>query len=159
MVVIAEFYFICSGPTGSSITSSKRHSKTQLITKKAKQSSEPDGSLKPEHRVVGCRVSYVTGVQLRLAYSWARPAILVAGKGTRGMGGGGVVFLLFIHFRSWLSFLSLSFISSTFSSISFLPFSGRRHKMTHKGDVSLSPNSTNQSKLEQRKINIEDVQV
>ena len=32
-----------------------------------------------------------------------------------------------------LSSLSLSFISSTISSISFLPFSGRRHKMIHKG--------------------------
>ena len=32
-----------------------------------------------------------------------------------------------------LSSLFLSFISSTISSISFLPFSGRRHKMTHKG--------------------------
>ena len=30
-----------------------------------------------------------------------------------------------------LSSVSLSFISSTISSISFLPFSGRRHKMTH----------------------------
>ena len=32
-----------------------------------------------------------------------------------------------------LSSLSLSFISSTNSSISFLPFCGRRHKMTHTG--------------------------
>ena len=32
-----------------------------------------------------------------------------------------------------LSSLSLSFISSAISSVSFLPFSGRRHKMTHKG--------------------------
>ena len=32
-----------------------------------------------------------------------------------------------------LSSLSLSFISSTLSSLSFLPFSGRRHKMTLKG--------------------------
>ena len=79
------------------------------------------------------------GVQLILAYSWARPAIIVAGKGTgaRGVcvcgggGGGGMfLFLLFLHFHSCsLSSLSLSFISS----ISFLPFSGRRHKMTHKG--------------------------
>ena len=33
----------------------------------------------------------------------------------------------------FLSSLSLSLISSTISSITFLPFSGRRHKMTHKG--------------------------
>ena len=64
------------------------------------------------------------GVQLILAYSWARPAILVAGKGK-----GGDVFISSVP----LSSLSLSFISSTISSISFLPFFGRRHKMTHKG--------------------------
>ena len=67
------------------------------------------------------------GIQLILAYTWARPAILIAGKGRWGM----ILFLLFLHFHSCsLSFLSLSFISST---ISFLPFSERRHKMTHKG--------------------------
>ena len=37
----------------------------------------------------------------------------------------------FCHFP--LSSLSFSVISSTVSSISFLPFSGRRHKVTHKG--------------------------
>ena len=67
------------------------------------------------------------GVQLILAYSWARPAILVVGKGRGGM----FLFLLFLHFHSCsLSSLSLSFIPSV---ISFLPFSGRQHKMTHKG--------------------------
>ena len=40
-------------------------------------------------------------------------------------------FLTFIHFP--LSTVFLSFISSTISSISVLPFSGRWHKMTHKG--------------------------
>ena len=35
-------------------------------------------------------------IQLILAYSWARPAILVAGKGRRGM----FLFLLFLHFHS-----------------------------------------------------------
>ena len=65
-----------------------------------------------------------------LAYSWARPAILVAGKGR----GGCFYFFCFFTFISVpLSSLSLSFISSTISSIFFLPFSGRRHKMTHKG--------------------------
>ena len=54
------------------------------------------------------------GVQLILAYSWARPAILVVGKGSGGM----FLFLLFLLFS-----LFLSFISSTISSISFLPFS------------------------------------
>ena len=64
------------------------------------------------------------GFQLILAYSWARPAILEAGKGRGGI----LLFLLFLHFHS-----CSSFISSTIPSISFLPFSGRRHKVTHKG--------------------------
>ena len=70
------------------------------------------------------------GIQLILAYSWARPAILVVGKGE------GECFYFFCFFTFIpvpLSSLSLSFISSTLSSISFLPFSGRRHKMTLKG--------------------------
>ena len=70
------------------------------------------------------------GVQLILAYSWARPAILVVGKGRGGMF---YFFCFFTFFPVPLSSLSLSFISSTLSSISFLPFSGRRHKMTLKG--------------------------
>ena len=40
-------------------------------------------------------------------------------------------FVTFFHLP--LSPLSFSFISSAISSISFLPFPGRRHKMTHKG--------------------------
>ena len=75
------------------------------------------------------KVSYILrhwGVQLILAYSGARPAILVAGKGRGRM----FLFPLFFHFIPVpLSSLSFSFISS---SISFLPFSVRRHKMTHK---------------------------
>ena len=70
------------------------------------------------------------GIQLILAYSWARPAILVEGKGIGGMHSF-FCFFAFIHVS--LSSLSLSFISSTISSTSFLPFSGRRHKMTYKG--------------------------
>ena len=70
------------------------------------------------------------GVRLILAYSWARPAIPVAGKGREGM----FFFLLFLHFYLCsFSSLSLSFISLTISSISLLPFSGGWHKMTHKG--------------------------
>ena len=68
---------------------------------------------------VGAKVSCILhhrGIQLLLAYSWARPAILVAGKSRGGM----FLFLLFLHFPVPLSSLSLSFISS----ISFLPFSG-----------------------------------
>ena len=40
------------------------------------------------------------GVHLILAYSWARPAILVVGKGRGGM----FLFLLFLHFHSGSSF-------------------------------------------------------
>ena len=39
-------------------------------------------------------------VQLILAYSWARPATLVAGKGRGGM----FLFLLFLHFHSCFFF-------------------------------------------------------
>ena len=50
------------------------------------------------------------GVQLILAYSWAKPAILVAGKGR-------VVFCFFTFIPVPLSSLSRSFISSTISSL------------------------------------------
>ena len=63
-------------------------------------------------------------VQLILAYSWARPAILVAGKGKGGM------FFVFISSVSSLSFMFLflpcpPLSSPLLSSISLLPFSGR----------------------------------
>ena len=48
-----------------------------------------------------CHVSHHQGVQLILAYIWARPAILVAGKGRGGM----FLFLLFLYFHSCSSFL------------------------------------------------------
>ena len=69
-------------------------------------------------------------VQPILASSWARPAILVAGKGRGGM----FLFLLFLSLSFLFLFLPYpsSFISATIFSISFLPFSGRQHKMTHK---------------------------
>ena len=81
----------------------------------------------------GAKVSCILrhrGVQLILAYNWARPVTLVTGKGRGGMF---YFFCFFTFILVRLSYLSLSFISSTISSISFLPFSGRRHKMTHKG--------------------------
>ena len=72
----------------------------------------------------GAKVSCILrhrGVQLILAYSWARPAVL-AGKGRGGM----FYFVCFFTFIPVpLSSLFLSFICSTISSISFLPFSGR----------------------------------
>ena len=55
----------------------------------------------------GAKVSCILchrGVQLILAYSWARPAILVAGKGRGGM----FLFLLFLHFHSCSSFFPVS---------------------------------------------------
>ena len=45
------------------------------------------------------------GVQPILANSWARPAILVAGKGRGGM----FLFLLFLHFHSCSSFFPVPF--------------------------------------------------
>ena len=85
------------------------------------------------------------GLQLILAYSWARPAIHAAGEGR----GGRFLFLLFLNFIHFpISSLSLSFISSTDSSIFCLPFSGRRHKMTHRVDMLLKPNTNNQNKIQ-----------
>ena len=72
------------------------------------------------------------GVQLILDYSWARPAILVAGKG-RVEGKCFYFFCFFTSISVSLSSLSLSFIPSAISSVAFLFFFGRRHKMTHKG--------------------------
>ena len=68
------------------------------------------------------------GVQLVLAYSWARPAILQV----RVEGECFYFFLFFTFIPFSLSSLSLCFITSTISSISFLPFSVRGHKMTNK---------------------------
>ena len=62
--------------------------------------------------------------------------VLVEGKGR----GGGDVFISSVNFFTLipvpLSSWFLSFISSTIASISFLPFSRRRHKMTHKLNTS-----------------------
>ena len=69
------------------------------------------------------------GVQLILAYSWARPVVLVAGKGREVM----FLFLLFLHFHSCSSFFPVPLFHLFCYLFSFLPFSGRLHKMTHKG--------------------------
>ena len=63
----------------------------------------------------GAKVSCILchlGVQLILAYSWARPAILVEGKGRRRM----FLFLLFLHFHSCSS-LPCSSLSSPLLSL------------------------------------------
>ena len=82
------------------------------------------------------------GIQLILAYSLARPAILVSGKGR----GGRFLFLLFLHFHSF-SFLPCPSLSSPL--LSLLPLSclslGGNTKWPTKADVWLNPNSINQS--------------
>ena len=87
------------------------------------------------------------GVQLILAYSWARAVILEAGKGRGGM----FLFCFFTFIPVPLSSLSLSFISYTVSSI---PFSGRPHKKT-KVNVSLDPNAIKKTYYVLRLICIE----
>ena len=96
-----------------------------------------------------CCVSYITGgVQLRLAYNWARPAILAAGKGE--------CFYFFCFFTfcffTFISVSSLSFIllflpcpslSSPLLLLSSL-FSlslGDNTKWPTRADVSLNPNT------------------
>ena len=59
------------------------------------------------------------GVQLILAYSWARPAILVAGKGRGGM----FLFLLFLHFHSCSLFPCPSLSSPLLSLLSLFSLS------------------------------------
>ena len=51
------------------------------------------------------------GVQLILAYSWARPAILVVGKGRGRM----FLFLLFLHFHSCSSFFPVPLFHALYS--------------------------------------------
>ena len=81
-----------------------------------------------------CHVSYV---QLILAYSWARPANLVAGKGRWER----FLFLLFLHFHSF-SFLPCPSLSSPLSLLSLFSLSlGDNTKWPKKVDVSLNPNS------------------
>ena len=81
------------------------------------------------------------GVQLIFAYSWARPAILVAGKGREVM--------FFISSVSSLSFLflflpcpSLSFLLLSLLSLFTLSL-GDDTKWPTRVDVSLNPNSIN----------------
>ena len=111
----------------------------------------PPSATRTDMGVVGwCDgVVYLTSPerQMILAYSWARPVTLVAGKGK----GGCFYFFCFFTFIPFipvpLSSLSLTFISSTISSISFLPFSERRQKWPTRVDVSLNPNTSNKSEL------------
>ena len=82
------------------------------------------------------------GVQLILAYSWTRPAILVVGKGRGGM----FLFLLFLHFHSCSSFFPASLSSPLLSLLSVFSLSlGDDTKWPSRVDVSLNPNTINQS--------------
>ena len=89
----------------------------------------------------GSCISRHWGVQLISAYSWARPAILVAGKGRGGM----FLFLLFLHFQSCSSFFpSLFFSSLLLSLLSLSSLSlGDDTKWPTRVDVSLNPNTIN----------------
>ena len=91
------------------------------------------------------------GVQLILAYSWARPAVLVAGKG-RGECFYFLSFFTFILFP--LSSLALSFVYSTIFFFSFLPLSERQHKMTQRVDTPLNPNTISQSNKQTKVIGV-----
>ena len=90
---------------------------------------------------VSCILRHL-GVKLILAYSWARPAVLAAGKGRGGM----FLFLLFLHFHSF-SFLPCPSLSSPILSLLSI-FSltlGDDTEWPTRVDVSLNPNSINQS--------------
>ena len=82
------------------------------------------------------------GVQLILAYSWARPAILAAGMGRGGLfliSSESLLSFIFLFLPCpslsppLLSLLSPPFLWETTLSLGDYTFSGRRHKMTHKG--------------------------
>ena len=77
------------------------------------------------------------GVQLILAYSWERPAILVAGKSRGGM----FLFLLFLHFHSCSSFPSPLLSLLSLFSLSL----GDNSKWPTRVDVSLNTNAINHS--------------
>ena len=76
------------------------------------------------------------GVQLILANSWARPTILVAGKGRGGM----FLFLLFLHFHSFSSFSPVPLFNLLYY-LFYLssPFLEEMTKMTHKGRYVVKP--------------------
>ena len=57
------------------------------------------------------------GVQLILAYSWTRPAVLAAGKGR-----GGILFLLFLHFFSFPYFFHIPLFHLNYLFYLFSPF-------------------------------------
>ena len=93
---------------------------------------------------VSCNLRH-WGVQEILAYSWARPAILVAGKGRGGIS----LFLLFLHFHSCSFFFPCLPLSSPLLSLLslFSFFLGDDTKWPTRVDVVLNPNTINQQKI------------
>ena len=81
------------------------------------------------------------GVQLILAYCWARPASLAAGKSRGRL----FLFLLILHFHSCSSFFPVPlFHLFHYLFYLFLFFSGRRHTWSTRVDMSLKRNTINQ---------------
>ena len=80
-------------------------------------------------------------VQLILAYSWARPAILVAGKS----GGGIFLFLLFLHFHVCFSFFPIPLFHLYYLFYLFSTFLWEMTQNDPQVDVSLNPNTINQT--------------
>ena len=78
------------------------------------------------------------GVQLTLAYSWARPATLVAGKGRGRM----FLFLLFLHFHSCSAFFPVPLIH-----LLYYLFSPSLTKWPTRIDVWLNPNRMQKKKV------------
>ena len=91
-----------------------------------------------------CLVSILRhrSVQLKLAYSWAMPAILAAGKSRGGM----FLFLVFLHFSSFIFLFhpnpSLSSLVLSLLSIYSLSL-GDNTKWPTRVDVSFNPNTFN----------------
>ena len=83
------------------------------------------------------------GVQLILAYSWARPAILVVGKGRGGM----FLFLLFLHFNSCSSFFPVPLFHLLYSLFYLFSPLGDDTKWPSRVDVSLNPNTINVTRV------------
>ena len=102
---------------------------------------------------VSCSLRH-RGVQLILDYNWARPATLVAGK---GRGGCFYFFCFFTFIPVPLSSLSLS-PSPLLSILSlFSLFLGDDTKWPTRVDVSLNPNSINQSEFGHFQLNLSEI--
>ena len=107
-------------------------------------STEPQGW--SDGAKVSCILCY-RGVQLILAYRWARSAIHVAGKGRGGL----FLFLLFLPFHSCSSFFPVPhfhlfyYLFYLFSPFLWETTQNDDTKWPTRVDVSLNPNTINQS--------------